>query len=136
MHRGRGQEVVRLVARALRGREPYRAHEFREHVELLEQLRVENPAALVGVERLVAVGRLADGVPSDEHGTRLLGLPEPQQHVREPEDAAQAHALRHRMIGAVGERIPVDHEQRPHSSARSSSIRVISRSVASSAACL
>ena len=42
-----------------------------------------------GVERLVAVRRHLERVPADEHRARLLGLPEPHDHVREADDRVQ-----------------------------------------------
>src|SRR5205807_1989767 len=54
---GSGEEVVRLVPGRLSVREPERGDELRELVELLDELRVELAPTLVGLERLVTVGR-------------------------------------------------------------------------------
>jgi len=118
--------------------EAHRPDELGEQVELLEQLRVEDAAALVRGERLAPVRRLADAVPADEHGPRLLHLPEPEQEVREADDRARrqagraAHGLRQRVIGAVGEGVAVDRESgRPltvrRGARRSASIKPIRR---------
>jgi hypothetical protein len=102
----------------LAGDEAERTDELRQEVELLEQLRVEDAAALVGGEGLQAIGRLANAVPSDHHRARLLGFPEAEQEVREADDCARgkacraAHRLRQRVIGAVCERVAVDRKQR------------------------
>ena len=73
------EEVVRLVPGRLRGREAHRLDQLRRQVELLEQVVVELAPALVALERLVPVGRHGQRVPGDEHGTRLLLLPEPDE---------------------------------------------------------
>ena len=73
----------------------------------------------------MAIGRLLQRVPRDEHGARRLRLIEPQQEIGEAEDgagrlaAAPEDRFRQRVIGAVGERIAVDDEQRPPARARS-----------------
>ena len=114
-----GEEVVRLVPGLLRGREAHRTDELREQLELLEQLGIEDAARLVGGERLAAIGGLADAVPADEHGARLLRLPQAEQEVGEADDRAGREAGRapHRLgqgvVGAVGQRVAVDDEQWP-----------------------
>src|SRR5581483_7435880 len=115
---GGGQEVVGLVPGLLRRREAERAHELREELELLEDLRIEDATALVGGERLEPVGRLADTVPADEDGARPLRLPQPQEEVRKADERARRkpgcapQRLRQRVVGAVRERVAVDREQR------------------------
>src|SRR5205085_465110 len=125
---------------SLRDREAERRDELREQVELLEELRVELAPRLVAGERLVPIGRHRERVPGDEHRPRLLGLPEPDEHVREADDRAggtalgTADRLRERVVGAVRERVAVDCEERPgggHSAACSRSISSISRRVVS-----
>src|SRR5438270_2734850 len=121
MRRGRGEEVVRLVAGGLRVREPERLDELRQELELLEELLVEDPPGLVALEGLVPVGRYGERVPGDEDGARLLRVPEPQEHVREADDRARGPALgaadrlRQRVVGAVREGVAVDGEERPRS---------------------
>src|SRR5262249_26044420 len=133
-----GQKVVRLVTRRLRGGETESVHELREQGELLEQLVVELPSALVGRKRLVPVRRHLERIPADDQGPRLLGVPEAQEKVREADEGVRRPALRssdrlrQRVVGAVGERVAVDHQQRAlQSDASSSWIPPISRSVAS-----
>ena len=137
--RRRGQEVVRLVPVAFGDGEAERGDELRKEGELLEQLRVELAARLVRLERLVAVGRHLERVPGDEHGARLLGLPQADEHVGEADERSgrtavgAADRLRQRVVRAVRERVAVDDEQGPHPASSSSSrsaIRSISRSVA------
>ena len=133
-------EVVRFVARRLRRREPERLDELRQQVELLEQVVLEDAAGLVRRERRVAIRRRVERVEADEHGTRLLLVPEPDEHVREADDHVRgptlcaADLLRERVVRAMGERVAVDGEQRLHSVASSRAISAISRSVASCAA--
>src|ERR1051325_7297531 len=132
--RGR-EEGVRFITRRLGMGEPGRAAQLRQHLELLEERLVEDAPALVRLERLVAVGRVAERIPADQNRARLLRLPEPKEHVREADDAAEPDRLRHPVVGRVRERISIDDEERLHNDTRSSSIRAISRSVASVAAC-
>ena len=67
----------------------------------------------------MAVGRRVERVPADEHGARLFLGVEPQQEIREADDraaalvAAPADRFRHAVIGAMRERVAIDHEQRP-----------------------
>ena len=132
--RPRREEVVRLVPVRLGGGEAARPDDVRQQLELLEQRLLEHAARLVRLERLVAVRRHAQRVPADEHGVRALRLPEADEHVREPDDRVEADRLRQRVVRAVRERVAVDDEQRAHSVASSSSMRAISRVVASNAA--
>ena len=117
--RGGGrEEVVRLVAVALRGREAERLDERGHGRELLEERLVEHATGLVGGEGLVPVGRRLERVPGDEHRRRLLGVPQPQQVVRDADErigrpaARAADRLRERVVGAVREVVAVDREQR------------------------
>ena len=78
-----------------------------------------SPPALIGRKPKVPIGRRVQRVPAHQHGARLLGLVEPQQKVRKADDRARAlfpvpqDGLRQRVIGAVRERVAVDHQQRP-----------------------
>src|SRR5205085_1171684 len=90
---GCAEEVVCLVPGRLRRREPERAHELRQEPELLEQLVVELAPALIVGERLVPVRRRVERVPADQHGTRGFLLPQPKQHVREPDERSRWAAL-------------------------------------------
>ena len=113
----RREEVVGLVPRPLRAGEPHRLDELWEQGELLDELGVEHAPALVRVEGLVAVRRDLQRVPGDEHRARGLGLPKPQQHVREADYCPgrlafrSANRLRERVVGTVRQRIAVDREQ-------------------------
>jgi hypothetical protein len=107
---GRGEEVVRLVPGAFRSDEPEGRDELGQQVELLQDRVVELATALVARKELAAVGRNPDRVPSDQDRTRLLGLPEPDEHVREPDHCVQADRLRQRVVRAVRERVAVDRE--------------------------
>ena len=61
---------------------------------------------------------MLERVPADEHRPRLLAVPEAQQEVRESEQRVArlplraAEGLGQGVVGAVGERVAVDHEQR------------------------
>ena len=138
---GGREEVVRLEARLLAAHDPGRRDERRQQRELVDDLGVELAARLVGREQLVAVGRNEERVPADDDGARLLGLPEAQEHRHEPDQRVGRPAVvtperaRQGVEGAVGERVAVDGEQRPHRSVASSSvILALSRSVAAWAA--
>ena len=131
------EEVVGLVPRRLRVREPGRRDERGHQRELLEQLVLELPTALVRLERLVAVGRDLERVPGHEHVPRPLVLPQPEEHVGEPEEHVPGAAvrapdrLRDRVIRAMREGVAVHDEQCSHrSDSSSSSIAACSRSVA------
>ena len=64
------------------------------------------------------VGLCFERIPADQHCAWPLGAIELQQAIGETEDRARrppgvaADCLRQRMIGAVRERIAVDHQQR------------------------
>src|SRR5256714_7219300 len=137
---GRGEGVVRFVPGRLRVREPQRLDQYRQELELLQELLVEDPAGLGALEGLVPVGRHGERVPGDEDGARLLRVPEPEQHVREADDRARgatlgaADRLRQGVVGAVREGVAVDGEERPrraHSVSWGRRISAISRSVVS-----
>jgi hypothetical protein len=112
-----GQEVVRLISRRLGVREPTFRHELGKELELIHQLVVELTAALVGREQLLPECGSAERIPADEHSPRRFGLVKPQQEVRETDDRTGAaatgppDALRKTMVGAVGERVTVNHKQ-------------------------
>ena len=124
-----GEEIVRLVARLLPGDEPERPDELRQEVELLEQLGVEDAAALVGGEAPPGGRSARRRSPTDHHRARLLGFPEAEQEVREADERARGqargapHRLRQRVVGAVGERVAVDREQRASRGAAARSAR-------------
>ncbi len=105
----RCEEIVGLVTRRLGIGEAAGRDQFRQDVELLDQLLVELPAALIGRKQFLAVGRRAEGVPADQHRARPLAGIEVQQKVAEPDDcAAAAIALaadrfRQRVVGAVSQ---------------------------------
>ena len=128
MRGGRGQEVVGLVAGFLRVGESHRRDEARQEIELLEKLVVEHPATLVGVKSLVAVGRDVEGVPRDEHGSRLFIAPEAHEHVAEADQGIRraavlpAHRARQGVVRAMRERVTVHDEERLHVRLRSSAV--------------
>src|SRR5205085_10423817 len=100
--------------------------------ELLEQIRIELPPALVPREELVAVRRLLERVPADDDRTRPLRFPQPHEEVRDAEQhvprssLGAAKRLRECVVGAVRERVAVDDEERPaHSPSWSRSISTI-----------
>ena len=114
-----GEKIVRFVSRRLGIGEPACRYELRQNVELVQELGVEGSPALVAREREVPIGRRIQRVPADEHGPRLLLRVKAQQEIRETDDRAAAFAaaspyrLGQRVIGAMRERVAVDHEQRP-----------------------
>jgi len=69
-----GEEVIGLVSRRLRISKPTGRNEVRQRVELLQKFGVEDAAALIGFERLMAVGRRVEGCPSRR--ARRAALPE------------------------------------------------------------
>src|SRR5205823_5931676 len=95
-------------------REAEARDEIRQQVELLDDRVLELAPGLIRGQRRVAVGRLVERVPRDEHSCGLLGVPEPQQEVREPEHRILRDRLRQCVVGAVRERVAVDREQRAH----------------------
>src|SRR5207249_4622012 len=108
LERDRGsEEVVGLVPGCLRVAEAERPDEHGQQVELFEQLLVEDAAALVPGERFVPVRRHVERVPADDHGARRFAVPQPQEHVREPDDRVPgpppcaSNRLRQRVISAV-----------------------------------
>ena len=92
---------------------------MRQDVELLDDLVVELPAALIGRKQLLPIGRRAERVPTDQHGARRFAAVEPQQKIGEADDRAGAIAIptaqrfRQRVVGAMGERVAVDDQQWP-----------------------
>ena len=112
-----GQEVVRLVSRRLRVREPALRHKLGQDLELVHELVIEVTAALIVRKQLLPERRGAERVPADEHGAGRFGFEKPQQEIREADNSSAAAAafppdsLRKAMVGAVGERVAVDHEQ-------------------------
>ena len=115
--RRRREEVVGLVPRPLGPCEPERFAQLRHPVELLQDLGVELAAGLVLGPLLVPVGRHRQRVPAREHRPRLLGPPQPHRHDREPvqgvdRPSAGARQRPRAVVGAMGERVAVEHEER------------------------
>ena len=133
--RRRGEEVVRLVAGRLRDEEAERADDLGQDLELLED-RVLEHASRTGRARTPRAGR--SGTESVSQATRTASgcsaCQSRDEHVREADDGVEADRLRQRVVRAMRERVAVDREQHAHSDASSSSMRAISRSVASCAA--
>ena len=117
-HRGR-EQIVGLVGLHLGGREAEGLGQGGYPVELLAEVVGERIAlALVGRQQLVAVGGHAR-VHAHEHGARLRRPPGREQRIGEAHEQAHrpsagALDVGHGVIGAVPERVPVDHEQRRH----------------------
>jgi hypothetical protein len=71
------------------------------------------------------VRRSIERIPADDDCTRLLALVEPQQEVPEADDGAGAlvafapDRLRQGVIGAMGERVAIDHQERTAHTRRS-----------------
>src|SRR6185369_5974187 len=88
-----------------------------ERLELLDELRVEVPAALIGGKEPLAKIRRAERVPGGHHRARPLALVEAEQEIGEADDrpaaqpAGPPERLRQRVIGAMRERIAVDDQQ-------------------------
>jgi len=106
--RRRGEEVVGLVAGALRDEEAPRRDHLGQEAQLLEDRRLELAARLVDGQRLVPVRRYLERVPRHQHRVRLLRLPQPEQEVREADDRVQTDRLRQRVVGPVRQRVAVD----------------------------
>src|SRR5262249_20651414 len=115
----RGKKIVGFVTTRLGVGETARRGKLGQYLELLDQLVVELPAALVIGEQLLAIGRLAERIPADEDGARLFALVKPHEEIGEPDNraatlaAAAADRFRQRVVGAVGEIVAVDDQQRP-----------------------
>ena len=79
---------------------PMRSTHYRE---LPDHVIVERAPALIGRECFMAIGRRFVGVPSDQHGARLLLAIEPQQEIGETQNgtgrlvALVANAFRQRV---------------------------------------
>ena len=71
---GRGEEIVSLVARSLGIGEAARLDEPRQHLQLVDQFRIELATGLVLREQPLPICRRAECVPADQHRARLLGL--------------------------------------------------------------
>ena len=114
----RREKVVRLVPGSLPADDPARRDEPGQQIELLEELRVELTARLVALERCMSVRRHVEGVPADDHGAGTLALPEADEHVAEAGESVPWRAVcppdraRESVVGAVGERVAVDDEER------------------------
>jgi hypothetical protein len=125
--RGRCEKVVGFVAGALRDEEAECLDEAGEHIELLEDRRLELATRLVRLERLVPVRRHLERVPGDQHGVGPLGVPQSREEVAEADQRVDRPAadppdrLRHAVVGAVRERIAVDRQQQAAHSVPSSS---------------
>src|SRR5947209_14315769 len=87
--RGRSsEEIVRFVTRRFGVNETAGGDEIREDIELLDQLFVEVPAALIIREQFLAVCRGAQRVPADEHRARALAFVESDEKIGEADDRA------------------------------------------------
>jgi hypothetical protein len=112
-----GEEVVGLVAWSLGIGEAAGGDEFGERLELVDELRIEVAAALIGGEEALPVGRRAQRVPADQDRARPLAFVEAEQDVGEAENraaaavAGAADRFRQRVVGAVREGIAVDDEE-------------------------
>jgi hypothetical protein len=115
----RGEKIIGLVTGRLREGEAACRDELGQDFELLDQLVVELPPALVIREQFLAIGRRAEGVPADQHGARSFVGIEVEQEIAEPDDRAAAaialaaDRLRQGVIRAMREIIAVDDKQRP-----------------------
>ncbi len=117
--RRRSEEVVGLVPRRLRGDEPERLDERREQQRAARRSRPRTPGP-TGTRAAPRCGRSGRrACPSRRAPTRgLLGLPQPQEEVAEADErvrrpaAGAADRFGQRVVGAMGERIAVDCEQK------------------------
>ena len=118
-----GSRPRRRGNRRPRSRHPWRweaagRDQLGQAVELLDDVALEDAAALVGREELLPPVRHRQRIPGGQHRARLLGLKEADQVIGEADDRAAAlavgaaHRLRHGVIGAVREGIAVDDEKR------------------------
>src|SRR5262249_36187085 len=111
---GGGKEIIGLVASRLGVGEAAGGDKFRQRIELLDQVVVEFPSALIGGKLVVAIRRRVERIPRDQHGARLFLAVEPQQNIGKAKDGAgrpvaAAHdRLRQRVIRTVRERVPID----------------------------
>jgi hypothetical protein len=102
-----GEKIVGFVARALCVGETAGGYELWNCRELLDHVIVERAPALIGRECFMAIGRRFVGVPSDQHGARLLLAIEPQQEIGETQNGTgrlvvlAANAFRQRVTGAM-----------------------------------
>ena len=119
MRDGGGEKVVGLAARGLGGGKAAGGDEERQDVELAQQLGVELPPALIARERLMTIGRRVERVPADKHHARLFLRIETHQEIRKADDGTTAPAVappdrfRQGVVGAVGEQVAIDDQQRP-----------------------
>jgi hypothetical protein len=118
MRDGSCEEIVRLISGGLGICETACRDEVRQILQLVNQLVVELPPTLVSREGGVPIRRAIQGVPADKDGSGQLCLIETQEEVRETDNGAPSppapptYGFRQPVIGAVGERIPVDDQQR------------------------
>jgi hypothetical protein len=68
------QEVVGLIARALRVGEAARDHELRQQVKLINQFHVELTTGLIGREEALPEIRRTQSIPSAEHRPWFLSF--------------------------------------------------------------
>jgi hypothetical protein len=89
-----------------------------QHLKLIDQLLIENSAALVVREEPLTVGGRTERVPAYQHCARPFSLVEPQQEIGEPDDRAAAtvadppNRFRQGVVGAMGKGIAIDDKQR------------------------
>ena len=114
---GRRQKIVGLVTGSLRVGEPTGGDELRKDVELIDQLVIELTSRLIALKRAVAVGRLVQRVPTDQHRAWPLGFVKAEKKIGESDDGAATpvtpptNGFRQRVVRAVRERVTVDDEE-------------------------
>jgi len=123
------EQVVGLEWRDLGRHEPERLGELRQHIELLGEVAGEGRSLpLVARQQLVAVALLAR-VEREQHLPRVHEVVGRDDHVGNPEQQARGAALvvrhgRHRVVGAMADRVSVDHEQGSGSHPRTGSTTI------------
>jgi hypothetical protein len=114
---GRSQKIIGLVTWKFRGNEAACGNEFRQHIELVEQLGIKLTSSLIGRKCALAVVRCIERIPADHHSPRPLALVQSQQKVCEADDCAGTSIpappdqLGQAMIGAVCKRIAIYDKQ-------------------------
>jgi hypothetical protein len=114
-----GEEIVGLIAGAFGIGEAAGRDEFRNQIELLDEIVVEFAAALIVGKGRVPVGLRLQRVPSDQHRSRLLAAVKLQQPIGKAENGAgrlvavTPDRLGQGVIRAMRKGIAVDDEKRP-----------------------
>jgi hypothetical protein len=109
---------IRLVSVCFGVREPKNGDEFRQYIQLLDQVIIELSPALVGGKHFAAFRRRPEAVPADDDGRGPLVGIEAQQQVREAKDGARglaiaaANGFRQCVVRAMREGVAVNHQQR------------------------